>query len=188
MLKLGFHRDDADINASLTHEQRFSDATKLKVLLYGYVTDRIWRRPEFQRGAVADETYDRRRRRREPIRRRLISPGPARHVAPGPTSPDDRQTPGPSAKRRWNLAPHTAGLASRPRPCERWPAILGYSPAVVAFGVFAEPFRRFVDSGAPLLWPAPKAGAGHPRAPTARDLQQGASKGGQSASRSRPAP
>jgi Fe(3+) dicitrate transport protein len=89
VVKLGFHRDDAasddigltramfrqsprrttlspdahlvlnNYNASLTHEQRFSEKTKLKVLVYGYITDRIWRRPDFQRAPAPGETYDR---------------------------------------------------------------------------------------------------------------------------------
>jgi Fe(3+) dicitrate transport protein len=35
--------------ASLIHEQRFSDTTKLRTLVYGYITDRIWRRQDYLR-------------------------------------------------------------------------------------------------------------------------------------------
>ena len=79
MLKLGYHRDDAasdDVgltsamyredrfraslspnshlvlnryDISLTHEQRISENTKVKTLLYAYETDRIWRRQDYTR-------------------------------------------------------------------------------------------------------------------------------------------
>ncbi|HSO36173.1 MAG TPA: TonB-dependent receptor, partial [Labilithrix sp.] len=88
-LKLGFHRDESgseDVgltrdmyakqprratlsplsrlvldryDASLTHELRFSPDTKLKTLLYGYITDRIWRRQQYSRSPSATESYDR---------------------------------------------------------------------------------------------------------------------------------
>lgn len=88
-LKLGFHRDESGsedvgltrdmylreprratlspssrlvldrFDASLTHEQRFSADTKLKTLLYGYTTDRIWRRQQYTRSASAQEDYER---------------------------------------------------------------------------------------------------------------------------------
>ena len=87
VVKLGFHRDDAasdDVgltaamyarnprreslsptshlvlnryDASLTHEQRFSTKTKLKTLVYGYVTDRVWRRQDYTRTPVPGERY-----------------------------------------------------------------------------------------------------------------------------------
>ena len=87
VVKIGFHRDDAasdDIgltsamyartprrealspsshlvlnryDASLTHEQRFSSKTKLKTLVYGYRTDRIWRRQDYTRTPVPGERY-----------------------------------------------------------------------------------------------------------------------------------
>lgn len=89
MVKLGFHRDESgseDVgltrnmyrdeprratlspsshlvldryDASLTHEQRISSSTKLKTLLYGYTTDRIWRRQTYSRSPSAIEDYDR---------------------------------------------------------------------------------------------------------------------------------
>lgn len=88
-VKLGFHRDSAasdDVgltsamyardprrptlapddklvlnryDASLTHEQRFSSDTKLKTLVYGYVTDRVWRRQSYTRVPSAADSYDR---------------------------------------------------------------------------------------------------------------------------------
>ncbi len=87
VLRLGFQRDDAasdDIgftrdmfrerprrptlspsahtilnryDAALIHEQRFSPRTKLKTLVYGYVTDRVWRRPDWTRAPSATERY-----------------------------------------------------------------------------------------------------------------------------------
>ena len=89
MVKLGFHRDESgseDVgftrdmykaeprratlspsshlvldryDASLTHEQRLSASTKLKTLLYGYTTDRIWRRQTYSRSPSTIEDYDR---------------------------------------------------------------------------------------------------------------------------------
>jgi Fe(3+) dicitrate transport protein len=88
-LKLGFHRDESgseDVgltrdmyanqprratlsplsrlvldryDASLTHEQRLSADTKLKTLVYGYVTNRIWRRQMYTRSPSTFEDYDR---------------------------------------------------------------------------------------------------------------------------------
>lgn len=88
-VKLGFHRDSAasdDVgltsamyardprrptlapddklilnryDASLTHEQRFSSDTKVKTLLYGYVTDRAWRRQDYTRVPSAADSYAR---------------------------------------------------------------------------------------------------------------------------------
>jgi Fe(3+) dicitrate transport protein len=89
MVKLGFHRDESgseDIgltrdmyatqprratlsplsrlvldryDASLTHTQRISENTKLTTLVYGYITDRIWRRQIYTRSPSATENYDR---------------------------------------------------------------------------------------------------------------------------------
>jgi Fe(3+) dicitrate transport protein len=89
MVKLGFHRDESgseDVgltrdmykneprratlspsshlvldryDASLTHQQRLSESTKLKTLVYGYVTDRIWRRQTYSRSPSTLEDYDR---------------------------------------------------------------------------------------------------------------------------------
>ena len=89
IVKLGFHRDESgseDVgltrgmyaseprratlsplsklvldryDASLTHEQRISANTKLKTLVYGYITDRIWRRQQYTRSPSATESYDR---------------------------------------------------------------------------------------------------------------------------------
>ena len=88
-IKLGFHRDDTGADdvgltrgmyardprrvtlspnsqlvlnrydASLVHEQRIGDKTKLKTLLYGYRTDRIWRRQEYSRTGAPGESYER---------------------------------------------------------------------------------------------------------------------------------
>ena len=44
-------------DAALIHEQRFSSRTKLKTLLYGYITDRIWRRPDWVRSPSPGEHY-----------------------------------------------------------------------------------------------------------------------------------
>lgn len=87
VVKIGFHRDDAasdDIgltsamyratprreslspvshlvlnryDVSLTHEQRFSETTKLKTLVYAYRTDRVWRRQDYTRAPSATEQY-----------------------------------------------------------------------------------------------------------------------------------
>ncbi|MBX3226049.1 MAG: TonB-dependent receptor [Labilithrix sp.] len=87
VLKLGFQRDDAasdDIgmprdmfradprrptlspsahsilnryDASLTHEQRLGERTKLKTLAYGYTTDRDWRRPDWTRNPLPGVQY-----------------------------------------------------------------------------------------------------------------------------------
>jgi Fe(3+) dicitrate transport protein len=43
----------------LTHEQRFSKDTKLTTLLYAYTTDRVWRRPEYDRVPVLGRAYSR---------------------------------------------------------------------------------------------------------------------------------
>lgn len=86
-LKLGYHRDDAAsddvgltsamyaadprrasisrtnhlelnrVDASLTHEQRFSASTKLKTLVYAYETDRVWRRQDYTRSATTSQRY-----------------------------------------------------------------------------------------------------------------------------------
>lgn len=88
-LKLGFHRDDAGADdvgltqgmyardprrptispnsalvlnrydASLIHEQRLGDRSKLKTLVYGYRTDRLWRRQEYTRSGAPGEAYER---------------------------------------------------------------------------------------------------------------------------------
>lgn len=87
VLRLGFQRDDAasdDIgltrdmfrqdprrptlspsahtilnryDAALIHEQRFTSRTRLKTLLYGYITDRVWRRPDWTHAPSATERY-----------------------------------------------------------------------------------------------------------------------------------
>ncbi len=44
-------------DAALIHEQRFSSQTKLKTLIYGYITDRIWRRPDWTRNASPGVRY-----------------------------------------------------------------------------------------------------------------------------------
>jgi Fe(3+) dicitrate transport protein len=44
-------------DVALIHEQRFSSQTKLKSLLYGYATDRIWRRPDWVRAPSESERY-----------------------------------------------------------------------------------------------------------------------------------
>lgn len=46
-------------DASVVHEERLSETTKLKTLLYGYVTDRIWRRQDYTRSRAPGQTYDR---------------------------------------------------------------------------------------------------------------------------------
>lgn len=43
--------------ASLTHEERLGASTKLKTLVYGYTSDRDWRRPDWTRSPVAGERY-----------------------------------------------------------------------------------------------------------------------------------
>lgn len=88
-VKLGFHRDESgseDIgltrdmyareprratlspssrlvldryDASLTHVQRIAESTKLQTLVYGYTTDRIWRRQTYSRSPSTLEDYDR---------------------------------------------------------------------------------------------------------------------------------
>lgn len=88
-LKLGFHRDESgseDVgltrdmyarqprratlsplsrlvldryDASLTHVQRLGTNTKLTSLVYGYITDRIWRRQSYTRSPSPLESYDR---------------------------------------------------------------------------------------------------------------------------------
>src|SRR5262249_5601482 len=87
MLKLTYHRDNADsddigltspmyhsdphratltpdnhlvlnlYSIGLTHEQRFSKDTKLTTLLYAYQTDRIWRRPDYDRAPILGSDY-----------------------------------------------------------------------------------------------------------------------------------
>ncbi|MDI1478251.1 TonB-dependent receptor [Polyangium sp. y55x31] len=46
-------------DASLMHEYRFSEATRLRTFLYGYITDRDWRRQNYDREAKPDVTYER---------------------------------------------------------------------------------------------------------------------------------
>ena len=46
-------------DASLTHEQRFSEATKLRTFIYGYITDRVWRRQNYDRTEQAGVAYQR---------------------------------------------------------------------------------------------------------------------------------
>lgn len=43
--------------ASITHEERLGSNTKLKTLLYGYMSDRDWRRPDWTRNPVSGEKY-----------------------------------------------------------------------------------------------------------------------------------
>jgi Fe(3+) dicitrate transport protein len=45
--------------ASIVHEQRFSDSTKLRTLVYGYITTRFWRRQDYTRGAQTGTDYER---------------------------------------------------------------------------------------------------------------------------------
>ena len=89
MLKLSYHRDEADsddvgltsamyrqdprrptlaphdhlifdkYDAAIVHEQRFSADTKLKTILYAYDQPRIWRRQDFSRTPVAGTQYER---------------------------------------------------------------------------------------------------------------------------------
>ena len=89
MVKLGFRRDEADsddigltramyqtdprrptlapsdhlvlynYSVGLVHEQRFSENTKLKTLVYAYETPRIWRRQDYTRVPAPGDTYDR---------------------------------------------------------------------------------------------------------------------------------
>jgi Fe(3+) dicitrate transport protein len=44
---------------SLIHEQRISDRTKLRTLLYGYTLGRVWRRQDYARSGLPGEAYDR---------------------------------------------------------------------------------------------------------------------------------
>lgn len=89
VLRLGYHRDDADsdaiglnaamwrstprrptlapsdhlildkFDAALIHEQRFSHDTKLKTLAYAYRTSRIWRRQDYTRSPAPGASYER---------------------------------------------------------------------------------------------------------------------------------
>lgn len=43
--------------ASVTHEERLGNNTKLKTLVYGYITDRDWRRPDWTRNPAPGEHY-----------------------------------------------------------------------------------------------------------------------------------
>jgi Fe(3+) dicitrate transport protein len=43
--------------ASLTHDQRLGENTKLKTLVYGYITDRDWRRPDWTRNPTPGQHY-----------------------------------------------------------------------------------------------------------------------------------
>ncbi len=45
-------------DASVVHEQRLGETTKLKTLAYAYVTNRIWRRQDYVRQRAPGETYD----------------------------------------------------------------------------------------------------------------------------------
>ena len=45
--------------ASLVHEQRFTENTKLRTLVYGYITDRIWRRQDYSRNFLPGTSFDR---------------------------------------------------------------------------------------------------------------------------------
>lgn len=51
---IGLRRYDA----SVVHEQRLGDTTKLKTLAYAYVTSRIWRRQDYVRQRAPGESYD----------------------------------------------------------------------------------------------------------------------------------
>lgn len=46
-------------DVSLVHEHHFSAGTKLRTMLFGYVTDRVWRRQRFDRGQSPDVEYAR---------------------------------------------------------------------------------------------------------------------------------
>jgi Fe(3+) dicitrate transport protein len=46
-------------DVAVIHEQRFSSQTKLKTLVYAYSQPRIWRRQDWDRGAVPGITYER---------------------------------------------------------------------------------------------------------------------------------
>jgi Fe(3+) dicitrate transport protein len=46
-------------DVSLVHEERITDATKLKTLVYAYETNRIWRRQDYTRQRAPGEQYDR---------------------------------------------------------------------------------------------------------------------------------
>jgi Fe(3+) dicitrate transport protein len=46
-------------DASLTHEYRFSEATKLRTFIYGYITNRAWRRQNFDREEQPGTVYER---------------------------------------------------------------------------------------------------------------------------------
>lgn len=46
-------------DASLTHEYRFSEATKLRTFLYGYITNRAWRRQNYDREELPGVVYER---------------------------------------------------------------------------------------------------------------------------------
>jgi Fe(3+) dicitrate transport protein len=43
--------------ASLTHEERLGSSTKLKTLVYGYMSDRDWRRPDWTRNPAPGDHY-----------------------------------------------------------------------------------------------------------------------------------
>ena len=46
-------------DASLTHEYRASDATTLRTFVYGYITNRAWRRQNYDRGENSAHSYER---------------------------------------------------------------------------------------------------------------------------------
>lgn len=46
-------------DASLVHEQQFSASTKLRTMVFGYITDRVWRRQRFDREQNMDVPYAR---------------------------------------------------------------------------------------------------------------------------------
>lgn len=46
-------------DVSLTHEYRVNEATKVRTLLYGYITNRAWRRQNYDREEFPDVTHER---------------------------------------------------------------------------------------------------------------------------------
>ena len=46
-------------DASLTHEYRFSELTKLRTFVYGYITNRAWRRQNYDREEMPGVNYER---------------------------------------------------------------------------------------------------------------------------------
>jgi len=45
--------------ASVIHDHRFNEIVSLRTLAYGYITDRIWRRQDYDRAPVAGVAYER---------------------------------------------------------------------------------------------------------------------------------